>query len=211
MDKVRDDLNNKRADELRKHSTSFPGLLIGSAGPDGGMAAMDSYQDSLKITGKWNAKTTTSNNNAVEASWDISGGKIPAGKYSVYIDVSMSNASHSNRYFFNQNKTVNPKNPATGEDYPDDPATNGNEDKETESKWRYYVSLNGGAIIEPDQGKSWGDLGLNGGSNAATKYVCLNTEITIGADATKFSAWHGDIGYSLVVAHVRLVEIKAAA
>ncbi len=164
-----------------------------------------------KATTKWNAKTTSSSNNAVEASWDISGGKIPAGKYSVYIDVSMSNASHSNRYFFNQNKTVNPKNPATGEDYPDDPATNGNEDKETESKWRYYVSLNGGAIIEPDQGKSWGDLGLNGGSNAATKYVCLNTEITIGADATKFSAWHGDIGYSLVVAHVRLVEIKAAA
>lgn len=58
MDKVRDDLNNKRADELRKHSTSFPGLLIGSAGPDGGMAAMDSYQNSLKITGKWNSKTT---------------------------------------------------------------------------------------------------------------------------------------------------------
>lgn len=58
MDKVRDDLNNKRADELRKHSTSFPGLFIGSAGPDGGMAAMDSYQDSLKITGKWNSKTT---------------------------------------------------------------------------------------------------------------------------------------------------------
>jgi hypothetical protein len=58
MDKVRDDLNNKRADELRKHSTSFPGLLIGSAGPDGGMVAMDSYQDSLKITGKWNSKTT---------------------------------------------------------------------------------------------------------------------------------------------------------
>ncbi|MEE3427119.1 MAG: hypothetical protein VZR55_04455, partial [Candidatus Enteromonas sp.] len=87
----------------------------------------------------------------------------------------------------------------------------GNEDKETESKWRYYVSLNGGAIIEPDQGKSWGDLGLNGGSNAATKYVCLNTEITIGADATKFSAWHGDIGYSLIVSHIRLVEIKAAA
>ena len=58
MDKVRDELNGKRADELRKHSTSFPGLLIGSAGPDGGMAAMDSYQDSLKITGKWNSKTT---------------------------------------------------------------------------------------------------------------------------------------------------------
>ena len=58
MDKVRDELNGKRADELRKHSTSFPGLLIGSAGPDGGMAAMDSYRDTIKVTGKWNSKTT---------------------------------------------------------------------------------------------------------------------------------------------------------
>ncbi|MBP5090942.1 MAG: tyrosine-protein phosphatase, partial [Bacilli bacterium] len=111
-------------------------------------------------TTKWNAKTTTSNNNAVEASWDISGGKIPAGNYSVYIECYMSNASHTNRYFFNQNKSVNAKNPATGEDFPDDPASSGNEDKDTESKWRYYVSLNGGAMIEPDPGKSWGDLGL---------------------------------------------------
>ena len=163
-----------------------------------------------KATTKWNAKTTSSDNNKVEASWDVSGGKIPAGKYSVYIDVAMSNASHTERYFFNQNKAVNPKNPATGEDYPDDPSAQ-YPDGESEAKWRYYVSLNGGAMIEPDQGKSWGELGLNGGSNAATKYVCLNTEITIGADATKFSAWHGDIGYSLVVSHIRLVEIKAAA
>ena len=58
MDKVRDELNGKRADELRKHSASFPGLLIGSAGPDGGMAAMDSYRDTIKVTGKWNSKTT---------------------------------------------------------------------------------------------------------------------------------------------------------
>ena len=58
MDKVRDELNGKRADELRKHATTFPGLLIGSVGPDGGMAAMDAYQDSLMVTGKWNSKTT---------------------------------------------------------------------------------------------------------------------------------------------------------
>ena len=58
MDKVRDELNGKRADELRKHASTFPGLLIGSVGPDGGMAAMDAYQDSLMVTGKWNSKTT---------------------------------------------------------------------------------------------------------------------------------------------------------
>lgn len=58
MDKVRDELNGKRADEVRKHATTFPGLLIGSVGPDGGMAAMDAYQDSLMVTGKWNSKTT---------------------------------------------------------------------------------------------------------------------------------------------------------
>ena len=58
MDKVRDELNGKRSDELRKHASTFPGLLIGSVGPDGGMAAMDAYQDSLMVTGKWNSKTT---------------------------------------------------------------------------------------------------------------------------------------------------------
>ena len=58
MDKVRVDLQSKMADELEKHTTSFPGLLVGAAGPDGGAAAMDAYRDTIKVTGKWNSKTT---------------------------------------------------------------------------------------------------------------------------------------------------------
>ena len=58
MDKVRVDLQSKMADELEKHTTSFSGLLVGAAGPDGGAAAMDAYRDTIKVTGKWNSKTT---------------------------------------------------------------------------------------------------------------------------------------------------------
>lgn len=58
MDKVYADLQNKRADELKQKTTSFPGFLAGAAGPDGGMAAMDAYTNTLKVTGEWNSKTT---------------------------------------------------------------------------------------------------------------------------------------------------------
>lgn len=57
MDRVRDDLSRKQADEMIKHQTSFGSLLAGAAGPDGGMAAMDAYNDRLYYIGKWNSKT----------------------------------------------------------------------------------------------------------------------------------------------------------
>lgn len=57
MNSVRDELNNKRADELRRHSTSFGALMVGAASPDGGMAATDVYNDRLKYIGEWNRKT----------------------------------------------------------------------------------------------------------------------------------------------------------
>ena len=40
MNKVRADLNSKIADEIEAHDRSLPGLLVGEAGPDGGMYAM---------------------------------------------------------------------------------------------------------------------------------------------------------------------------
>ena len=58
MNKVRADLNSKIADEIEAHDRSLPGLLVGAAGPDGGMSAMASYRDTLKVTGKWSSKTT---------------------------------------------------------------------------------------------------------------------------------------------------------
>ena len=57
MDKVRDDLQRKQADEYERHSRSWGALMAGAAGPDGGMAAMDAYSDRLYYIGEWNSKT----------------------------------------------------------------------------------------------------------------------------------------------------------
>ena len=58
MNKVRNDLQSKQADELRAHSTSFAGLMAGAAGPDGGMSSIQAHNDTLRYTGKWTSKTT---------------------------------------------------------------------------------------------------------------------------------------------------------
>ena len=58
MDNVRERLQRNQADEFRKHSFSFGSLMAGAIGPDGGMAATQSYNDSLRYTGKWSSKTT---------------------------------------------------------------------------------------------------------------------------------------------------------
>ena len=58
MDNVRERLQRNQADEFRKHSFSFGSLMAGAIGPDGGMAATQSYNDTLRYTGKWSSKTT---------------------------------------------------------------------------------------------------------------------------------------------------------
>ena len=58
MDNVRDRLLRNQADEFSEHSFSFGSLMAGAIGPDGGMAATQSYNDRLRYTGKWNSKTT---------------------------------------------------------------------------------------------------------------------------------------------------------
>lgn len=58
MNKVRSDLQNKQADELREHSTSFAGLMAAAVGPDGGMTSIQAHNDTLRYTGKWTSKTT---------------------------------------------------------------------------------------------------------------------------------------------------------
>lgn len=58
MDNVRDRLLRNQADEFREHSFSLGSLMAGAIGPDGGMAATQSYNDRLRYTGKWNSKTT---------------------------------------------------------------------------------------------------------------------------------------------------------
>lgn len=57
MDKVRDELNSRQAEEMQRHSTSFGAMMACAAGPDGGMAAMDAYNSRLYYIGEWNSKT----------------------------------------------------------------------------------------------------------------------------------------------------------
>ena len=57
MNKVRDDLQSKQADEMEKHSFSLAGMMVGAIGPDGGSAATQAFDESLHYTGKWNSKT----------------------------------------------------------------------------------------------------------------------------------------------------------
>ena len=57
MNKVRDNLNSKRADEVEAKQSSWAYLASGAAGPDGGMAAMSVKTDTLRYTGKWSSKT----------------------------------------------------------------------------------------------------------------------------------------------------------
>lgn len=57
MDKVRDELNSRQADEMQRHSTSLGAMMACAAGPDGGMAAMNAYNSRLYYIGEWNNKT----------------------------------------------------------------------------------------------------------------------------------------------------------
>lgn len=143
-----------------------------------------------KATTKWNAKTTDPSNNAVEASWDVTG-VIPDGKYSIELEGLMSYTSHGDRYFYNQWET--------------DSGTNA--DKESESPYRYFFKLNGETVVNPSTTKSWSELGYEGSNNSGTpKFATVVSEVNI-SGLTTFSAFHGDIGYSMIVSRIRLVKI----
>ena len=57
MNKVRNELQDKMADELKEHTSSFAGLMASAIGPDGGMSARQAQMHSLRYTGEWNSKT----------------------------------------------------------------------------------------------------------------------------------------------------------
>ncbi len=58
MDKVMADLRHKQLEEIGRHTSSLSYILASAAGPDGGMAAQAASLDTLRYTGKWNAKHT---------------------------------------------------------------------------------------------------------------------------------------------------------
>ena len=154
---------------------------------------------------KWNVKSGAT----AQASWAIEEGQLPAGKYKVYLEATMSYDSHGSRYMFNENKEVNPLNPVTGEEYPDQSSSD--PDTASQSAWRYYFAINNGDDIYPDCSTTLAEIGYHGGSGAEKVFGLVLSEITIPEGITSFEARHGNIGYSLIVSRIRLVEIKEAA
>lgn len=58
MDKTRQELNSKCAEEIMSKANGWSLLGAGSVGPDGGMNAMQSQIDTLRYTGKWSSMHT---------------------------------------------------------------------------------------------------------------------------------------------------------
>lgn len=157
-----------------------------------GCTAVSYIFDVSKATGwnkadtKWNAKTTTSDNNQVEASWDVTG-VVEDGKYAIEFEAKTTSAGHTERYFYNQYETD----------------SGDNADKSSEAPFRYFFKVNDGAAINPDTTETWGDLGYNT-DTFVSKRIVSTVDIS---GATKFSTFHGDIGYSMIVSKVTLVKI----
>ena len=57
MDRVKEELRSKQAEELRRYMRSPAYMLAGGVGPDGGMGSQAMALDSLNVTGEWNSKT----------------------------------------------------------------------------------------------------------------------------------------------------------
>ena len=57
MDRVRQELQSRQAEEVRRYMRSPAYILSGISGPDGGMASQAVALDSLKLTGEWSSKT----------------------------------------------------------------------------------------------------------------------------------------------------------
>ena len=80
MNKVRNELQDKMADELKEHTSSFAGLMASAIGPDGGMSArqaqMHSYvtlvngtRKRLKIILKWSRKNFNASTSSLILLW----------------------------------------------------------------------------------------------------------------------------------------------
>ena len=135
---------------------------------------------------KWNAKTGTN----TTATWDITG-KIPSGKYAVYANVKMTSSSHANRCWYNQSAN--------------DPTPSSSPDTADQDPYRYFFKLDG-VTVNPDVTATWGELNI---SNTAYNYAEVVSEITISGTSASLQMLHGNIGYSLFVANVRLIQIAA--
>ena len=78
MDRVRDNLNSKIADEYHRHSTSAGAMMAGAAGPDGGMSSMAAYDQRIFYIGEWTSKNVEDYIEMVKAELKKSGITVDA-------------------------------------------------------------------------------------------------------------------------------------
>lgn len=139
-----------------------------------------------KADTKMNEKDQTAANS--KSTWTITQGAIPNGTYEIDMSVKMTNASHTDRYWYNM-------------------AIKGNEtktssqDKADEDPFRYFFKLNGGEAVNPTVEDNWGAQGLSADDYKAVTVVGT---VTV-TDLTSFQLCHGNIGYSLIIEYVRLI------
>ena len=86
MDRVRDELRSRQAEEVRRYMRSPAYILSGISGPDGGMASEAVALDSLKITGEWNSKTVEDYVDMVKAELRKEGITVTPGLEEMMID-----------------------------------------------------------------------------------------------------------------------------
>ena len=86
MDRVRDELRSRQAEEARRFMRSPAYILSGIAGPDGGMASQAVALDTLKVTGEWNSKTVEDYVEMVKAELKKEGITVTAGLEEMMIE-----------------------------------------------------------------------------------------------------------------------------
>lgn len=86
MNRVRDELRSRQAEEARRFMRSPAYILSGIAGPDGGMASQAVALDTLKVTGEWNSKTVEDYVEMVKAELKKEGITVTAGLEEMMIE-----------------------------------------------------------------------------------------------------------------------------
>lgn len=122
-----------------------------------------------------------------KSTWNIEG-QLATGKYEVEISAKLSQASSTDRHWYNHAKR--------GEE-----TATSNPDTTSESDYRYWVSADSKATY-PTSEKTWGEEGFD--ANNFNKTIFID-EFEASSTTKNIVFNHGDIGYSLYIDQIRLI------
>jgi len=139
----------------------------------------EGYKDSTTEMAKTGATS--------KSTWNIEG-QLAEGKYDVEISAKLTNASYADRHWYNHAKQ--------GEE-----TATTNPDLETESEYRYWISLDDNATY-PTSLNTWGEEGFDADDFNTCVFI---SEISVKSTTKLVSFVHGNIGYSLNVDQIRFI------